>query len=145
MNTKIILLISAGYLLSGCAVAKTTGKVVAAPVKVAAKTTELAGKGIYYTGKGAAIGTYKTGEFIGKGAYYTGKGVYNTAKVPVTILNGALDTTQKILTVTTQAVDLTGKVVTVTRQVQRSEIDSYVSQAQAAGNVLSVVIDAFRG
>lgn len=131
-------------LLGGCAVAKTTGKVATLPFKAAYKTGEYAGKGVYYTGKGAGTAVYKTGEYAGKGVYYTGKGAYKTAKVPVTVMNGALDTSAKVLTVTTQAVDLSGKVVTVSRNMQRSEVDGYVAQAQGAANVLSIVIDAMR-
>ena len=46
------------------------------PVKATAKTGELAGKGVYHTGKGAV----DAGELAGKGVYYTGKGAYETGK-----------------------------------------------------------------
>jgi len=52
--------------LSGCQVAKATGKVAALPFKAVYKTGELAGKGVYETGK-----------FAGKSVYYTGKGIKN--------------------------------------------------------------------
>ncbi|HHL43250.1 MAG TPA: hypothetical protein ENJ42_06515 [Hellea balneolensis] len=144
MYKSIVIAILGASLVGGCAVAKTTGKVAALPFKAAYKTGELTGKGVYYTGKGAGTAVYKTGEYTGKGIYYTGKGAYKTAKVPVTVMNGALDTSAKVLSVTTQMVDLTGKVVTVSRSMQRSEVDGYVAQAQGAANVLSVVIDAVR-
>lgn len=138
-------LICTTSILSGCAVAKTTGKVAALPFKAVYKTGEYTGKGVYYTGKGAGTVVYKTGMFAGKGAYYTGKGAYTVAKVPVNVTNSALDTSAKVLTVTTQVVDLSGKVVTVSRTMQRSEVDGYVSQAQGAANVVSVLVDVFRG
>ena len=141
---KIVGAVCALSLLSACGVAKTTGKVAALPFKGAYKTTELAGKGVYYTGKGTGQAVLKTGELAGKGVYYTGKGAYKTAKVPVTVMNGALDTSAKVLTVSTQVVDLSGKVVTVSRDLQRHEVDAYVGQAQGAANVLRVVIDAAR-
>ena len=146
-------------MLSACGVAKTTAKVASLPVKATMKTGELAGKGVYYTRKGAGTAVYKTGEMTGKGVYYTGKGVYKTGElagkgayytgkgayavgtVPVTVVNGALDTTAKVLAVTTQVVDLSGKVVNVTREVQRSEVDAYVNQARGAANVVGIIID----
>ncbi len=134
MNIKLIALIGAAGLLNACAVAKTTGKIAALPVK-----------GVYYTGKGAGTAVIKTGELASKGVYYTGKGAYHTAKVPVNITNAALDTSIKVLTVTTQVVDLSGKVVTVSRTMQRSEVDGYVAQAKGAANVLSVLVDIYRG
>lgn len=132
-------------LLGSCAVAKTTGKVAALPFKAVYKTGEFASKGVYYTGKGAGTVAYKTGMFAGKSVYYTGKGTVAVAKVPVKVTNAALDTSAKVLTVTTQVVDLSGKVVSVSRTLQRGEVDAYVSQAQGAANVLSVIVDVARG
>ena len=142
---KSMALLAIMGLLGGCAVAKTTGKVAALPFKAVYKTGELAGKGVYYTGKGVGTVVYKTGMFAGKGVYYTGKGTVAVAKVPVKVTNAALDTTAKALTVTTQVVDLSGKVVSVSRTLQRGEVDAYVSQARGAANVLSVLVDAARG
>lgn len=131
---QFLILTAAALALSGCSAAKIAGKTAALPFKGAYKTGEVAAKGVYYTGKGI----YKTGEFVGTGAY-------KTARVPVTVLNGALDTSAKVLTVTTQAVDLTGKVVSISRQIPRSEAEAYISQAQGAANVLSIVVDSARG
>ncbi len=132
-------------LLGGCAVAKTTGKIAALPFKAVYKTGEFAGKGAYYTGKGAGTAVYKTGMFAGKGVYYTGKTGVAVAKVPVHVTNAALDTSAKVLTVSTQVVDLSGKVVTVSRNMQRSEVDGYISQASGAANVVGIMVDVFRG
>lgn len=149
-------------LLSACGVAKTTAKIATLPVKATVKTGELAGQGVYYTGKGTGTAVYKTGEMSAKGAYYTGKGAYKTGElaskgvyytgkgaytvgtVPVTVMNNALDTTAKVLSVTTQIVDLSGKVVNVTRNVQRAEVDAYVNQARGAANVVGIIIDVMR-
>ncbi len=140
-----ISIVCASSLLGGCAVAKVTGKAAALPFKAVYKTGEYATKGVYYTGKGAGTVVYKTGMFAGKGAYYTGKGAYKVATVPVKVTNAALDTSAKVLTVTTQVVDLSGKVVSVSRTMQRSEVDAYVNQAQGAANIVSVLVDIFRG
>lgn len=142
---SFISLLCAASLLGGCAVAKTTGKVTALPFKAVYKTGEYATRGVYYTGKGAGTVVYHTGMFAGKGVYYTGKGAYTVAKVPVKVTNAALDTSAKVLTVTTQVVDLSGKVISVSRTLQRSEVDGYISQAQGAANVVSILVDVFRG
>lgn len=135
--------------LSGCQIAKTTGKVAALPFKgvyktgdfagkTVYKTGELAGKSVYYTGKGV----YKTGEFAGKTAVTAGKGVYYIGTVPVKITDKALDTTAKVLTVTTQAVDVGGKVVTTARTIQASELEAELAAIKGASNILNVVVDA---
>jgi len=145
MTIKLYTIAFTALLLSGCAVAKTTGKVAALPFKAAYKTGEYATKGVYYTGKGAGTAVYHTGMFAGKGVYYTGKGAVEVAKVPINVTNAALDTSAKVLTVTTQVVDLSGKVVTVSRTLQRSEVDGYVTQAKGAANVVGIMVDVFRG
>lgn len=120
--------------LQACAVAKTTGKVAALPVK-----------GAYYTGKYAAKGTWGATKMAGKGVYYTGKGVVEVGKTTVHITNAALDTTSKVLTVTTQVVDLSGKVITLSKVIPRAEMEAHIAAAKASGKVLSIVIDAARG
>lgn len=118
-TSRIIMLAAAGALLSGCAVAKTTGKVAALPFK-----------GAYYAVKGT-----------GKAAWATGKGIYYVGTVPVKITDKALDTTAKVLQVTTQAVDATGKVVTVSRQIQSAELNAELAAIKGASGVLSVMVD----
>jgi len=127
----IITILASAAMLSGCAVAKTTGKVAAFPVKAVYKTTKLAGKGV--------VGTTKA---VGKGAWATGKGVYYIGSVPVKVTDKALDTTSKVLTVTTQALDASGKVVTVSKQIQAAELNSELAAIKGASGVLSVVVDA---
>ena len=135
--------------LSGCQVAKTTGKVAALPFKAVYKTGEfagktvyktgeLAGKSVYYTGKGV----YKTGEFAGKTVVAAGKGVYYVGTVPVKITDKALDTTAKVLTITTQAVDVSGKVITTARTIQSAELEAELAAVKGATNILSVIVDA---
>ena len=138
--------------LSGCMVAKATGKVAALPVKAVYKTGEFAGKSVYHTGKFAGQGVYKTGELAGKSVYYTGKavgdtavgvgkGVYYMGTVPVKITDKALDTTSKVLTVTTQAADATGKIISTSRQIQSAQLNAELGALQSMSNLLSVVVD----
>jgi len=139
--------------LSGCQVAKTTGKVAALPFKGVYKTTkfagktvyktgELAGKSVYYTGKYTGKGIYETGKFAGKTAIGVGKGVYYIGTVPVKITDKALDTTAKVLTVTTQALDVSGKVITTARTIQATELEVELAAIKGAKNILNVVVDA---
>ena len=139
--------------LSGCQVAKTTGKVAALPFKGVYKTTEFAGKtiyktgefagkSVYYTGKYTGKGIYETGKFAGKTAVGVGKGVYYIGTVPVKITDQALDTTAKVLTVTTQALDVSGRVVTTARTIQAAELEAELTAIKGATNILSVIVDA---
>jgi len=164
---NVITVSFAASLLSGCAVAKTTGKVAALPFKAtyettkfvgksAYKTTEFAGKSVVATGKGVykttefvgkgvtatGKGVYKTTEAVGKGVYNTGKGIYYIGTVPVRITDKALDTGSKVLTLTTQMIDATGKAVSVTRQIQAAKLDMELGSIKGATNILSVVVDA---
>lgn len=145
-----------GLAVSGCGVAKTTGKVAALPFKAVYKTGEFAGKSVYHTGRLAGKGIYKTGEYTGKGIYHTGKfagesiiatgkGVYYVGTVPVKVTDKALDTSAKVLSLTTQAVDLTGKVVTVSRRISASQLDTELAALEGATNVLGVVVDVMGG
>lgn len=133
MSPTIRLLIAAAAVtaLSGCAVARTTGKVVSAPVKGAYHVTKFAGKTVYGTGK-----------VVGKGLIATGKGVYYIGSVPVKITDAALDTSIKVLTVTTQMVDLTGSVVTTSRQISAAQLDAELAMIKRSKNILSVIVDA---
>ncbi len=131
-----------GMALSGCIVAKTTGKVAALPFKAVGKTAEVAGKTVYHTGRIAGTSVYETGKFAGKSAYMTGKGVYYLGRVPVQITDKALDTTTKVLTVTTQVVDLSGKVVTLSKQIQSYELDAELAALRHSANLVRVFVDA---
>ena len=154
LRTAVI--ISAATLVTGCGVAKTTGKVAALPFKAVYKTGEFAGKSVYHTSRLAGKGVYKTGELAGKSVYHTGryagkatiatgKGVYYVGTVPVKVTDKAMDTSAKVLSLTTQAVDLTGKVVTVSRRIQASELETELAAIQGATNVLGVIVDVLGG
>jgi len=138
--------------LTGCQVAKTTGKIAALPFKAVyktgefagksvLKTGEIAGKSVYYTGKYTGKGIYETGKFAGKSVATVGKGVYYMGTVPVKITDKALDTTAKVLTLTTQAADASGKVLEVTRKIQAVELDAELAALKGTANLLGVIVD----
>ena len=149
--TTLSLIAGTALILSGCGVAKTTGKVAAAPFKA----TYAVGKGVVNTGEavgGAAIdtgefvgkGVYGTGKFVGEGVYAAGKGVYFVGSVPVKITDAALDTTERVLRITTTMVDLTGKTVTVAKDIQSVHLNNELAKLKTAKNVLSVLVDVAR-
>ena len=153
MKRLTVIAIISTLALGGCAVAKTTGAVITAPVKVAGKTAALTGKGVIgatkLTGK-TAIGATKltgntiagTGKIAGKTVIGAGKGVYYIGSTPVHIANGALDTSNKILRVTTQSVDRAGKVVSVSRDIQAIHLETELIKYRGAANVLSIAVNA---
>jgi len=156
MKRLIMTAIIATISLGGCAVAKTTGAVIAAPIKVVGKTTELTGKGVIgatkLTGKTAFGATKLTGDAIvgtsklaGKTVVGAGKTIYYIGSTPVHIANGALDTSNKILRVTTQTVDLAGKVASVSRDIQAIHLETELMKYRGAANVLSIAVNAVSG
>ena len=136
--TAIVLLATS---LSGCLVAKTTGKVASLPFHAAGKTAEIGGKTVYGTGKLAGQAVYGTGKLVGKSSIATVKGVYYVGSIPVKITDRALDTTAQVLTITIQAVDLTGRVYVTSRQIQSYELDRELSTLRGASNILGVLVD----
>lgn len=146
MLKKIIYLGATAVLatsLSGCLVAKTTGKVAALPFQAAGKTAEIGGKTVYGTGKLAGQAVYGTGKFVGKSTLATGRGVYYVGSIPVKITDQALDTTAQVLTITTQAIDLSGQVYVTSRRINSYELDRELASLRGASNVLSVLVDVF--
>jgi len=144
-----------GLMLGGCAVAKTTGAVITAPVKLAGKTVEMTGKGAFGATKLTGQAVAGTGKFAGKTVIGTGKiagktvigatkGVYYMGSTPVHIANGALDTSTKVLRVTTQMVDLSGKVVSVSRDIQAIQLETELMKYRGAANVLKIAVNALR-
>jgi hypothetical protein len=134
----------AAVALSACS---TAGKVAAAPFQLVGKTAEVAGKTVYYTGKGVV----KTGEAAGKGVYYAGKGVYHTGKfagktvyhvgrTPVVITDKALDMTMKTLEITETVIDIGGKTYDLTRKIPRTELEPYLKAVESAGNITKIFI-----
>ena len=134
--------------LGGCAVAKTTGAVITAPVKLAGKTafgaTKMTGKAVVGTGEITGKTVIGTGKLAGKAVVGTGKGIYYIGSTPVHIANGALDTSYKVLRLTTQTVDLTGKVVSVSRDIQAIHLETELLKYRGAANVLAIAVNAVR-
>ena len=130
--------------LGGCVVAKTTGAVITAPVKLAGKTAELTGKTAFGATKMTGKAVVGTGKLAGKAVVGTGKGIYYIGSTPVHIANGALDTSYKVLRLTTQTVDLTGKVVSVSRDIQAIHLETELLKYRGAANVLAIAVNAVR-
>ena len=130
--------------LGGCAVAKTTGAVITAPVKLAGKTAELTGKTAFGATKMTGKAVVGTGKLAGKAVVGTGQGIYYIGSTPVHIANGALDTSYKVLRLTTQTVDLTGKVVSVSRDIQAIHLETELLKYRGAANVLAIAVNAVR-
>ena len=137
--------------LGGCAVAKTTGAIISAPVMITSKTAELTGKTAYGTTKfvgNSAIGTGKiagktvigTGKIAGKTVMGASKAVYYIGSTPVHIADGVLDTTNKVLRVTTQVVDLSGNVVSITRDIQAVQLNAELMKYRGAKNILDIFV-----
>ena len=116
--------------LSGCAVAKATGKIAALPVK-----------GVYNTAKYAGKGAIGTTNLAAKSIMWTGKGFVKTGETIVHVTNGALTTTANVLTVTSQVIDVSGKIITVSTDIPAYQLKSTIAAAKASAQVISILVD----
>lgn len=118
MKSLMLALLTPGF-CTGCTVAKVAGSAVVLPVKGAYHGTRLAGKGLYYTGKGA----------------------YTVGKVPVKLADGALDTTARVLKLTVLTLTAAGQVTSISRDIAAVSLTSELAAINSGSNVLEVLVE----
>lgn len=109
--TRSILVAVCSILLSGCIVTATAGLLVG----------------------GAKI--------AGKTVYYTGKGVYQVGKLTVRMADGALDGTERMLRLTILTADASGSVVRTTREIQSTALEAELAALERSQGVVEVIIE----
>ena len=106
------LIASAGaLLLSGCIVTSTAGLLVS----------------------GATL--------AGKTVYYTGKGVYQVGKLTVRAADGVLDGTERMLRLTILTADATGSVVRTTRIIHSTALEAELAALERTEGVIEVIVE----
>ena len=93
---------------------------------------------IVSTAAGALVGGAK---LAGKTVYYTGKGVYQVGKLTVRAVDGVLDGTERLLRLTILTADATGSVVTTTRIIQASALEAELAALERTEGVIEVIIE----
>ena len=111
MLRSIFLAPLAALMLSGCIVTSTAGLLVS----------------------GASL--------AGKTVYYTGKGVFQVGKLTVRAADGVLDGTERMLRLTILTADATGSVVETTRIIKSSALEAELAALERADGVIEVRID----
>ena len=77
----------------------------------------------------------------GKTVYYTGKGVYQVGKLTVRAADGALDGTERMLRLTILTADATGAVVRTTREINSTALEAELATLERTEGVIEVIIE----
>lgn len=110
MNRMILAPIAA-LMLSGCIVTSTAGLLIS----------------------GATL--------AGKTVYYTGKGVYQVGKLTVRAADGVLDGTERMLRLTILTADATGSVVRTTREIHSTALEAELAALERTEGVIEVIVE----
>lgn len=87
-----------------------------------------------------AKGVWQTGKIAGKSVYYSGKGVYQVGRLSVNVADGVLDGTERMLRLTILTADATGSVVRTTREINALALETELATLERSDNVLEVII-----
>ena len=77
----------------------------------------------------------------GKTVYYTGKGVYQVGKLTVRAVDGTLDGTARLLRLTILTADATGSIVTTTRVIQATALEAELAALERTEGVIEVIVE----
>jgi len=80
-------------------------------------------------------------KLAGKTVYYSGKGVYQVGKLTVSAADGVLDGTERLLRLTILTADATGSVVTTTRIIQASALEAELAALERTEGVIEVIVE----
>ncbi len=91
-----------------------------------------------------ASGLYNGAKLAGKTVYYAGKGVYTVGKMTVKVADGVLDGTERLLRLTILTADATGAVVRTTREISAASLQAELAAIEATGKATEVIIEVIR-
>jgi hypothetical protein len=77
----------------------------------------------------------------GKTVYYAGKGVYQVGKLTVRAADGVLDGTERMLRLTILTMDATGSVVRTTREIHSSALEAELAALERTEGVIEVIVE----
>ena len=80
-------------------------------------------------------------KLAGKTVYYTGKGVYQVGKLTVRAADGVLDGTERMLRLTILTADATGAVVRTTREIHSSALAAELAALERTEGVIEVIVE----
>ena len=77
----------------------------------------------------------------GKTVYYAGKGVYKVGELTVRAADGVLDGTERMLRLTILTSDATGSVVRTTREIKSTALETELQLLERNKDVLEVIVE----
>lgn len=80
-------------------------------------------------------------KLAGKTVYYTGKGVYQVGKLTVRAGDGVVDGTERMLRLTILTLDATGAVVRTTREIHSTALAAELAALERTEGVIEVIIE----
>lgn len=80
-------------------------------------------------------------KLAGKTVYYTGKGVYQVGKLTVRAADGVLDGTERMLRLTILSADATGSVVQTTKIIHSSALEAELAALERTEGVIEVFVE----
>lgn len=80
-------------------------------------------------------------KLAGKTVYYTGKGVYQVGKLTVRAGDGVLDGTERMLRLTILTADATGAIVRTTREIHSSALEAELAALERTEGVIEVIVE----
>ena len=80
-------------------------------------------------------------KLAGKTVYYTGKGVYQVGKLTVRAADGVLDGTERTLRLTILTADATGSVVRTTREIHSTALEAELAALERTEGVIEVIVE----
>ncbi|MEO1567404.1 MAG: hypothetical protein AAFR92_14775 [Pseudomonadota bacterium] len=80
-------------------------------------------------------------KLAGKTVYYTGKGVYQVGKLTVRAADGVLDGTERTLRLTILTADATGAVVRTTREINAAALEAELATLERTDGVIEVIVE----
>lgn len=86
-------------------------------------------------------GIWNAGKIAGKTVYYTGKGVYQVGRLTVRAADGVLDGSERVLRLTILSSDAAGSVVRTTREINALALESELAALERADNVIEVIVE----
>lgn len=87
---------------------------------------------------------YNGAKLAGKTVYYTGKGIYTVGKMTVRLADGALDGTERVLRLTILTSDATGSIVRTSREISAAALDAELAAIEKTGKATEVIVEVVR-
>ena len=87
---------------------------------------------------------YNGAKLAGKTVYYAGKGVYEVGKLTIKLADGVLDGTERMLRHTILTAEATGAVVRTTREINAAALEMDLAAIEKSGKATEVIVEVIR-